>query len=168
MAQGKKLTDKVISNGIEYAITTKHPIYQLRYRIMTRCYNASAIDYPYYQGKGIKMCDEWKNDYISFFKWCLDNGWKDGLVMDRIDSNKNYEPSNCRFVTIEENISKMHKDNGMYGEKSANAKLTEDQVREIRKLIAADVKLTRIAKDFRVAPTTIGAIKRKQNWKDLI
>jgi len=168
MAQGIKLDDKVISNGIEYAITTKHPIYNLRYIIMTRCYNASTRDFPYYQGKGIRICPEWKDDFVVFFKWCLDNGWKKGLVLDRFDHNKDYEPSNCRFITVQENSSNMHKENAMYGENSANAKLTEDQVRQIRKLIAMDIKLTRIAKDFNVTASAIGAIKRRQNWKDLL
>ena len=168
MAQGKKLDNKIISNGIQYFISTKHPVYNLRYIIMTRCYNASEKDFPYYQGKNIKLCDEWKNDFVAFFKWCMDNGWQNGLVLDRIDHNDDYKPSNCRFITSRDNLSRMHKDNGMYGENSANAKLSECQVREVRRLIEMGVKLTRIAKDYNVTASAIGAIKRKQNWKDLI
>ncbi len=144
MAQGKKLNCKIISNGIEYEITTSHPIYNLRYTIMTRCYNAALKDYKFYQGKGIKVCDKWKNDFISFFQWCMDNGWKKGLVLDRIDNDKDYSPDNCRFITFTENLQ---------------------QVIEIRKRLALKIPAKYIAQDFNVSASTIGAIKRGQNWK---
>jgi hypothetical protein len=165
MAQGKKLNCRIVSNEVEYEITTKHPIYRLRYTIMTRCYNASSKDYKFYQGKGIKVCDEWKDDFIAFFKWCIDNGWKVGLKLDRIDNTKDYEPANCRFITTEENLKKMHIENDMHGEKASNAKLTNDQVLKIRELLALRIPAAVIARDYKVCASTIGAIKRGQNWK---
>ena len=167
MAQGKKLNCKVLSNGIEYEITTKHPVYNLRYTIMTRCYNASQEDYPFYQGRGIKVCPEWISNPLSFFQWCFDNGWQKSLVLDRIDNNKDYEPSNCRFVDNTFNLKKMHIDNNLIGENAPNAKLTLQNVLEIKKLLEMDVRYSRLAKDFGVSASTIGAIKRKQNWKDV-
>ncbi len=166
MAQGVKLNCRVISNGIEYKITTDHPIYGLRYVLLTRCYNASKRDFKFYQGRGIKVCDEWKNCFIAFFKWCLDNGWKKGLVLDRIDNNKDYEPNNCRFITAKENLQKMHIDHNMVGENSPRAKLTQLQVDEIRKKLGEGVMNSRLAKDYNVSPSTIKAIKSGQNWKD--
>jgi hypothetical protein len=58
-----------------------------------------------YFNKGIKMCDEWKNDRYSFYLWANNNGYSKGLQIDRIDSNGNYEPSNCRFVTPKQNCN---------------------------------------------------------------
>ena len=49
------------------------------------------------------MCQEWKSNFKSFYSWCMSNGYKRYLHIDRIDNNGNYEPSNCRFVTQSEN-----------------------------------------------------------------
>lgn len=46
------------------------------------------------------MCDEWKNSFIAFAQWALKNGYDEKLLLDRIDNNGNYEPNNCRFVTM--------------------------------------------------------------------
>ena len=67
-----------------------------------RCYNSNQWNYQYYGGRGIKVCDEWKNNYNSFYNWALENGYQDNLSIDRIDTNGNYEPSNCRWVTDKE------------------------------------------------------------------
>lgn len=63
-----------------------------------RCGYTKYVHYKDYGGRGIKICEEWKNDFLSFRKWALDNGYKDGLLLDRIDVNGNYEPNNCRWV----------------------------------------------------------------------
>lgn len=51
------------------------------------------------------MCDEWKDDFMSFYNWAVNNGYKEGLQIDRIDNDGNYEPSNCRYVTAKENCN---------------------------------------------------------------
>ena len=57
------------------------------------------------------MCDEWlgENGFSSFYKWALDNGYQEGLTIDRIDENGNYEPSNCQWITRSENTIKANK-----------------------------------------------------------
>jgi len=73
---------------------------QLR-NIKSRC-SGKYAHYKSYLEKGISLCDEWSNNPLVFVEWAKANGWKQGLTIDRIDNNGNYEPSNCRFITMKE------------------------------------------------------------------
>ena len=68
-----------------------------------RCYNKNYEDYPIYGGKGVKIYKGWLVDPLSFENWALNNGYEDGLSIDRIDSNGNYCPENCRWITLKDN-----------------------------------------------------------------
>lgn len=70
-----------------------------------RCYDRSREDYPRYGGRGITICDEWLNDPLLFAKWSLENGYKPGLSIDRIDNNKGYSPDNCRWIPLNKQSS---------------------------------------------------------------
>jgi hypothetical protein len=82
---------------------SKHPLYYIWRGIVDRCCNPNDSAYKFYGQRGITICDEWRNDFLVFYHWCLDNGWKKGLQTDRINTYGCYEPSNCRFVTSKEN-----------------------------------------------------------------
>ena len=73
--------------------------------MISRCYNSKVDAYPYYGGRGITVCDEWRNSRESFVRWGMANGYSPGLSIDRIDNNGNYSPSNCRFVTMVDQCS---------------------------------------------------------------
>lgn len=67
-----------------------------------RCVTPSYVHYDRYGGRGISVCDEWKEDFMNFYNWSMANGYKEGLSIDRIDVDGDYEPSNCRWIPLKE------------------------------------------------------------------
>ena len=70
--------------------------------VLMRCYNKNNLEYHNYGGRGIIVCDEWKNSFSCFYNWCK-NKYFENAQLNRINNDGNYEPDNCRFVTPKEN-----------------------------------------------------------------
>lgn len=77
-------------------------IYNIWSSMKGRCYTKTQTAYKHYGGRGIRVCDEWldkENGFMNFYNWAMQNGYQEGLSIDRINVNGNYEPTNCRWVT---------------------------------------------------------------------
>ncbi len=68
----------------------------------SRCYNPNCSEYKNYGGRGIRVCEEWLNDYKAFREWALSNGFKAGLTIERVDVNGNYCPENCTWISLKD------------------------------------------------------------------
>lgn len=101
--RGKELSKYLITHN-----KTKTRLYNVWNSMKQRCNNPNVKYYRVYGGRGIKVCKEWQNDFLAFHDWAMENGYnteakRGECTIDRIDNDKGYEPSNCRWVTNLEN-----------------------------------------------------------------
>lgn len=104
------------------------PIYELWRRIRARCKNRSPSIWRRYGGRGISVCSEWE-DFSVFKEWCDSNGYEQGLQIDRINNDGNYEPGNCRFVTAKQNCRNTSRSRliSAFGESKSVSEWCEDE-----------------------------------------
>lgn len=149
----------------KHGLSHKHPLYKTWRNMRQRCYNPNNQDYKYYGGKGIKLCGDWHNDFKLFYDWALSHGWKSGLVIDRVDPDKDYCPDNCRYISMAENSKRVKIP---IGENRKQAILNEKQVREIKRRIVAGERNYLIARDYEIKPNIVYQIKKKKTWKHVL
>lgn len=122
--------------------------------MMSRCYRKTNQDYYNYGARGIKVCDEWKLNSDNFCEWSLNNGYKDNLSIDRVDSNGNYEPDNCRWANEE-----------TQGRNTSRNVLTIELANEIRSL-KEKMTYKELSIKFNVSKGTIAAVLSNRIWKN--
>lgn len=90
----------VTKHGMSASTNKKgHPIYDAYNNMIDRCNKIGYKPYERYWGRGISVCKEWMDDFLVFKEWALANGWERGLTLERMNNDKNYEPSNCKWDT---------------------------------------------------------------------
>jgi len=89
---GRRMTPKL--HGLK-----NHSLYNIWCNMKQRCNNPNYRGYKYWGERGITVCDEWRQNFVAFYQWTIENGWKANLTLDRINNDDNYCPGNCRFVT---------------------------------------------------------------------
>lgn len=98
-------------NVLAHKAQTKHGmsktrIYKTWQHMIRRCdKNRDDKEYRRYRELGISVCDEWKNSFETFYDWAIEAGYQEGLTIDRIDVYGNYEPKNCRWATMKQQLN---------------------------------------------------------------
>ena len=77
-------------------------IYYVWQAMRKRCNKEKDKSFKNYGARGIKVCTEWSEDFTNFYNWAKNNGYKQGLTLDRVNNNKGYSPENCRWVTMKQ------------------------------------------------------------------
>ncbi len=110
--------NRIKESNTRHGLRTHH-LYRAWLGMKQRCIRDENS--KWYKLKGIKVCDEWQSNFMSFYNWSIANGWMEGLELDRRDGGKGYSPDNCRWISHKENMIN-----------SASCIYSEDLIQEIR------------------------------------
>lgn len=102
---GRRKSCKECNKPMKTHGMTNTKLFNVWQSMKQRCFDVNDQNYKYYGGRGITVCNEWVSDFMDFYNWSTSNGYKENLSIDRIDVNGNYEPSNCRWITMKEQAS---------------------------------------------------------------
>jgi len=134
---------------------SKAPEYAVWEHMKERCYRKTNTAYKNYGGRGISVCDRWRNSFLAFYEDMGDRP-SSKHQLDRIDNNGNYEPDNCRWVTVEKNARNKR-----------NNVLTEDKVRQIRKKYANGISGYKLSKQYKCSYTNIKDVLNNKIWRNV-
>jgi len=149
----RSLRGKSVKHGVTSS-KARPPIYKAWDSMRQRCLNPSHASYARYGGRGITICAEWL-DSSAFLKWAASSGWSKGLQIDRIDNDKGYSPSNCRWVTCRVNQQNRN-----------STKLEAADIPVIRMLSWSGLSSSLIARIFGVSRRNISMVTSYKTWEN--
>lgn len=141
---------------------SKLPLYSTWNNIRKRCYDPKIDCYKNYGGRGIRMHEAWINDPPVFIKWCMENGWQQGLEVDRENNDGHYEPGNIRFITHAK--QQTNKRDNVYFTHNGETKCLAEWARILGVKYATTC--TRIIRGWTIKEALFGK-KDKKTWKNL-
>ena len=130
-------------------------LYKIWRSMMVRCGHFACSNpdaFTYYIEKGITVCIAW-HEFPAFADWALANGYDETMTIDRLDSDGNYEPGNCRWATMTENLRSRD-----------DRKLSMQDADEIRKLRAEGISGAELAERFGVTRNHIYRVASGGRW----
>lgn len=128
-------------------------LYKIWSSMKNRCFSKASKRYNRYGARGITVCDEWL-EFKPFMEWANANGYSDNLQIDRINNDGNYDPSNCRFVTLANN-----------NRNKANTKLSFEKAGEIRSMYKeGHYSQRKLASIFDVPQGTVWKVLKNKAW----
>lgn len=132
----------------------KHPLYSTWVGMTQRCYNKNTDSYKDYGGRGVVVCEEWRNSYPAFRDWCLENGWRKGLFLDKDERGTGYlySPSECSITTRRGN-----------NRKRRNVKMSLEIAKEIRQ---STLSVKELSAKYGAGESTIRRVINNENWMD--
>lgn len=135
----------------------RQKLYSVYNKMRGRCGQIGRVNHSkkYYEDRGIRVCDEWMEDFNKFEAWALANGYEQGKQIDRIDNDLGYDPSNCRFVSALEN-----------NRNRRCVKLSPEAASIIRARVASGELQRLIAEDFGISQVAVSRIKRGLMWSE--
>lgn len=130
-----------------------HPLYDIWKGIKARCRDKGNVGYKNYGGRGVRVCDEWRKDFFTFYRWAMENGWQQGLQVDKdsIGDGLLYSPETCKILTRLDNARG-----------SRQTKLTVEKAEAIRN---SNKRTSELAEEFNISKSTIRSIKSGKTWK---
>lgn len=134
----------------------KHKLYNVWNAMVHRCCDKSTKSFFRYGGRGIFVCSEWLGSVSEFITWAENNGWEDGMSIDRIDNDGPYSPWNCRFISPKDN-SRLRPSN----------RLSHSLVKKIRLEHLNGASNAEIGRRYGIPRTTIAAAVNKITWSDI-
>ena len=119
----------------------------------SRCHNPNRPVWPRYGGRGISICEEWRENFHAFKAWAMANGFRRGLTIDRRDNDRGYSPDNCRWIPQPDQMRN-----------ASTNRVTVEEALEIRALLAEGMRGADIARRYGISKTVVSRIKTRRSW----